>query len=216
MMRLHRVAAAIGWAVLCWAVPVAGAADSAMDRLESLRRALAHEPAWRADFTQEYTPAGMTMGEEASGRVWLAWPDRALFHTGEPPHRLMGLQGRTVRLVDLNDETCDERTLTDREWERVPLAAVLDPRGALVHFDVVERADFGIVLIPKVAGGVDRVEVELGEDDLPTEVRIWDPQGAVNRLSFTSWKAAKEPPDGAWLPAPPANVECAADPGAMD
>ncbi len=132
--------------------------------------------------TQEYIPAGMTMGEEATGRVWLAWPDRALFHTGEPPFRLMGLQGRTVRLVDLHDETCDERTLSDREWERVPLAAVLDPRGALVHFDVVDRADNEIVLIPKEPGGVDRVEVDLGEDDLPDEVTIWDPQGAVNRL----------------------------------
>jgi len=216
MKRLHRVAATVGWVVLCGAIPITGAADSAVDRLESLRRALANESAWQADFDQEYTPVGMTIGEEAAGRVWLAWPDRALFHTGDPPFRLMGLQGRTVRLVDLNDATCDERTLSDREWERVPLAAVLDPRGALVHFNLVDTSDSGIVLIPKEPGGVDRVEVLLGADDLPTEVSIWDPQGAVNRLSFAAWKAAKEPPDGAWLPAPPANVECATDPGPLD
>jgi hypothetical protein len=217
--RVNRTAAAAfvaGLALLCGAASVARAEDTAVDRLETLRRALASRPAWDAEFKQEYIPAGMAMGEEANGRVWLAWPDRALFHTGEPAFRLMGLQGRTVRLVDLADETCDERVLTDREWERVPLAAILDPRGALVHFDVAEVADSGIVLIPKEAGGVDRVEVILGDDDLPVSVTIRDPQGAVNALRFTSWSAADEPPSGAWLPAPPEGVECVADSGPLD
>ena len=195
---------------------MATAQDVALYRLEALSRALSSDAAWRADFEQEYIPAGMTMGEEAAGQVWLAWPDRALFHTGEPPFRLMGLQGRTVRLVDLNDRTCDEHQLSDREWERVPLAAVLDPRGALVHFDVVELSEAGIVLIPKEAGGVDRVEVILGDDDLPAEVSIWDPQGAVNRLVFSTWKGLKAPPDESWLPAPPDDVECVTDPGPLE
>jgi len=187
-----------------------------MDRLEALNNALSGASAWHAEFDQEYIPAGMTTGEKAHGQVWLAWPDRALFHTGEPPFRLMGLQGRTVRLIDLPDETCDEHRLSDREWERVPLAAVLDPRGALVHFDIVEGPDVGIILIPKQPGGVDRVEVILGEDNLPDEVSIRDPQGAVNRLNFSDWTRSKEPPDGTWLPAAPANVECATDPGPLD
>ena len=156
------------------------------------------------------------MGEKAHGQVWLAWPDRAIFHTGEPPFRLMGFQGRTVRLVDLPDETCDEHQLSDREWERVPLAALLDPRGALVHFDIVAGIDAGITLIPKEPGGVDRVEVILGEDDLPDEVSIWDPQGAMNSLVFSSWTESMEPPDGAWLPQSPANVECTTDPEPLD
>lgn len=156
------------------------------------------------------------MGEKAAGVVWLAFPDRALFHTGIPPFRLMGLSGRTVRLVDLEDETCDEHELTDREWERVPLAAVLDPRGAELHFTVEEFGSEGIVLIPREAGGVDRVEVTLGDLGLPIEVVIRDPQGAVNRLSFESWEPSAEPPDGFWLPTPPSGVECVADPGALD
>lgn len=192
------------------------AADEGLDRLEALNRALASESAWQADYEQEFVPAGMSMGETAVGQVWLAWPDRALFHTGEPPFRLMGLQGRTVRLVDIQDETCDEHELSDREWERVPLAAVLDPRGALVHFNIVEHSDVGIVLIPKEPGGVDRVEVILGSDDLPDEVSIWDPQGAVNCLVFSDWNVAKEPPGGSWLPALPPDVECATDPGPLD
>jgi len=214
--RFPGAAIVVGLALLCSTVSVAGAESSALDRLETLRRTLASRPAWDAEFTQEYIPAGMTMGEEAAGRVWLAWPDRALFHTGEPPFRLMGLQGRTVRLVDLADETCDERVLTDREWERVPLAAILDPRGALVHFDVAELAETGIVLVPKEPGGVDRVEVILGDDGLPVVVTIRDPQGAVNSLRFTAWAATAEPPSGVWLPAPPEDVECVADLGPLD
>lgn len=187
-----------------------------MDRLEALNRALASEAGWWADFQQEYIPVGMTMGEKADGQVWLAWPDRARFHTGEPLVRLMGLHGRTVRLVDLQDETCDEHQLSDREWERVPLAAVLDPRGAMVHFDLLDGNDAGIVLIPKEPGGVDRVEVILGADGLPKEVTIWDPQGSVNCLEFSDWKVSEEPPNGEWLPASPAGVECATDPGPLD
>lgn len=216
MKRIPGAAAVVGLALLCCAVPVSGTESAVLDRLESLRRTLASREVWSADFTQEYIPAGMTVGEKAAGRVWLAWPDRALFHTGEPPFRLMGLQGRTVRLVDISDQTCDERALTDREWERVPLAAILDPRGALVHFDVAEHTDVGVVLIPKEPGGVDRVEVILGGDDLPASVTIRDPQGALNSLRFTGWISAGEPPDGAWLPAPPEGVECVADLGPLD
>ena len=212
----RRTAASLFGMMVLWGVPGASTEDRGLDRLESLSRALSSEAGWQAGFEQEYIPAGMSMGEEAIGRVWLAWPDRALFHTGEPPFRLMGLPGRTVRLVDLHDETCDEHVLSDREWGWVPLAAVLDPRGALVHFNVAEHSDVGIVLTPKEPGGVDRVEVILGNDDLPVEVSIWDPQGAVNRLTFSGWSAVDEPPEGEWLPAAPADVECATDPGALD
>ena len=215
MTRRHRAAAVVFAGLIACSV-AAAAGDRAIDHLEALNRALSGAAGWHAEFDQEYIPVGMTMGEKAHGQVWLAWPDRALFHTGEPPFRLMGLRGRTVRLVDLPDQTCDEHQLSDREWERVPLAAVLDPRGALVNFNVLDHSGVGIVLIPKEPGGVDRVEVILGDDDLPDEVAIWDPQGAVNRLEFSDWSVSKEPPDGTWLPAAPAGVECATDPSPLD
>jgi hypothetical protein len=106
--------------------------------------------------------------------------------------------------------------LTEGEWERVPLAAVLDPRGSLVHFSVVEAGQTGITLIPRETGGVDRVSVELGADDMPVEVVVRDPQGAVNRLRFFDWRPSPEPPQGQWLPPAPEGVECVADPGALD
>ena len=187
-----------------------------VDRLEALNHALSRQVGWSSDFQQEYLPVGMTFGEEVAGRVWLAWPDRALFHTGDPAERLMGMKGRLVRLVDLADGTCDEHQLTDREWERVPLAAILDPRGAAVHFGVLAVGGSDLVLTPKEAGGVDRVEITLGTDGLPVRVVIIDPQGAENRLSFGRWTSGEGPPEGRWLPAPPSGVECLADRGALD
>jgi hypothetical protein len=187
----------------------------ALDRLEDLNRALAGEPGWTARYVQESIPVGLS-AERAEGSVWLAWPDRALFHTGDPAYQMMGLSGRTVRLIDLRDETCDERTLTDREWERIPLAAVLDPRGALVHFTVAAAGGTSVVLSPKEPGGVDRVEIELGPDGLPMQVTVFDPQGAVNRLEFDRWRRADRPPGGEWLPDPPDGLECVVEPGALD
>ena len=50
-----------------------------------------------------------------------------------------------------------------------------------------------------------------GDDGMPTVVRIVDPQGAVNRLEFTSWAPADRTPTGGWLPAVPAGFERAGD-----
>ena len=203
------------------AVPVLAAdeegVDPAMARLEALGSSLRSEPAWCAGFEQEYVPVGMTVGETAIGRVWLAWPDRALFHTGSPPTRLMGLEGRVARLVDLEAGSCDEHRLSDREWQRVPLAAVLDPRAAIEHFSVLELGDDrGFVLVPREPGGIDRVEVALGADALPAEVVVVDPQGAVNRLRFSGWRPSEPPSDGGWLPPAPPGIDCVTDPGALD
>ena len=190
--------------------PVA-AQDSGISRLETLGSALRGEAAWRADYHQEYLPAGMETGEEVTGTVWVAWPDRALFRSGSPAQRLMGLEGRRVRLLDLEVESCDEHVLNDDEWARVPLAAVLDPGGAVTHFTVLARGERGIVLAPREPGGVDRVEVVLGNDDLPIEVVVVDPQGATNRLRFIDWRPADGPPDGQWLPPSPPDLSCVTD-----
>ena len=153
----------------------------------------------------------MGAGDKVSGVVAVAWPDRALFRTTGPTVQMMGLEGRLVRLVDLDIPSCDEHLLDDDEWSRIPLAAVLDPGGAVDRFTVLEHGARGFVLVPREPGGVDRVEVVLGVDDLPEEVVVVDPQGATNSLTFTSWRPSNGPPDGAWLPQPPAGLECISD-----
>jgi hypothetical protein len=195
------------------AVGLAAAAVDAggLDTLEALGSRLRSQPAWRADYTQEYVPAGMTIGDRESGRVWIAWPDLARFDAGDPVVRRMGLEGRRVRLVDLEASACDEHVLDDAEWARIPLAAVLEPRQAVDRFTVLDGDAGEVVLVPREPGGIDRVEVWIGDDGMPTVVRIVDPQGAVNRLEFTSWAPADRTPTGGWLPAVPAGFECAGD-----
>jgi len=188
----------------------ADARDQGIDALTALGGALRKADAWHADYTQEYIAAGMSAGEVVAGVVTVAWPDRAVFLTGDPVTQMMGLEGRAVRLVDLEVPSCDEHLLGDDEWARVPLAAVLDPSGAVEHFAVLDR-DGGFTLVPHEPGGVDKVEVTLDESSMPREVVIVDPQGATNRLTFTTWTAADPPPDGHWLPAAPAGLECIAD-----
>ena len=181
-----------------------------IERLEALGSRLRSQPGWTATYVQEYVPAGMTLGDRESGRVWIAWPDRARFDAGEPVVRRMGLEGRRVRLVDSEAGTCDEHVLDDSEWARIPLAAVLEPRTAVDRFTVLEGELNAIVLLPREPGGIERVEVRVGDDGLPSVVRIVDPQGAVNRLDFTGWTPAGTP-GGGWLPAVPDGMPCAGD-----
>lgn len=191
--------------------PVASARESGMEALEVLGTALRQRPAWKADYSQEYVAAGMEAGETARGVVVVAWPDRALFSTADPPQQMMGLDGRLVRLLDLVVPSCDEHMLEDDEWARIPLAAVLDPKSAIDRFTVLDHGERGFTLVPREPGGVDRVEVSLGHDGLPDEVVVVDPQGATNRLRFGSWRPDDGPPGGNWLPQPPPGLACISD-----
>jgi len=192
--------------------PVASsAAQRAIGRLEALGRAFRARPVWTASYRQEFIPAGMKAGESASGAVWIAWPDRALFMTTQPAKRNMALEGRVVRLIDMELETCEEHVLDDREWERIPLVAVLDPRHALDRFRVTLDGKGRLTLKPLEPGGVARVEVDVGQSGLPSEVTVVDIQGAVNHLWFTEWAPAGGPPGGRWMPEPPAGIECQRD-----
>jgi hypothetical protein len=209
MNRTVHVVVALGITVA--SASSAEAQPAGMVALEALNSALRAESAWQAEYRQEYVAAGMTAGEEVSGVVVVGWPDRALFRALDPSHQMMGLEGRLVRLIDLQVPSCDQHRLDDDEWARVPLAAVLDPRGAVDRFTVLALGERGFILIPHEPGGVDRVEVSLGTDNLPEEVVIVDPQGATNRLTFTGWRPAHGPPNGAWLPEPPAGLVCVSD-----
>jgi hypothetical protein len=203
---LAAVVAAAG-VVLGAAIPAA-AQQGAITLLEDLASALRERPVWTAPYHQEFVPAGMTVGEQVEGEVWVAWPDRARFRSGSPTVQMMGLDGRLVRLVDLDLPSCEEHRLDDDEWARIPLAAVLDPRSAVDRFTVLALGDRGFALAPRRPGGVARVEVVLRPDNLPLEVVVIDPQGATNRLEFGAWTALAQPPEGGWLPLAPAGVEC--------
>jgi len=182
--------------------------SSGIDRLERMARKLKTHTAWKGQYHQVYLPAGMTQGEESSGTVWLAWPDKAMFQTDEEPGRITGLDGRVVRLIDLEVPSCDQQELSDEEWAQMPLAAAIDPQGALDHFAVLALDEQGVALIPKALSGVARVEVVMNAEDLPRQVTILDPQGATNTFSFDSWKARELGPPKGWLGQPPPGLNC--------
>ena len=186
--------------------------DPAMERLQALGTALQTRSTWTASYAQEYVPPGMSLGERVVGQVWVAWPDKALFATGNPVVRWMGLSGRLIRLLDFENLSCDDHLLTAEEWERIPLIAVLDPNAALAQFSIVAEGERGLILIPREAGGVSRVDISIGENGLPARVVVSDPQGAVSTFDFTEWEAADGPPEGQWLPAPPGDIFCISDP----
>jgi len=189
----------------------AASQDGPIALLEALAGSLRERPVWTATYHQEFVPAGMTAGETVEGEVWVAWPDRAQFRSGHPTVRLMGLDGKQVRLVDLDLPSCEDHLLDDDEWARIPLAAVLDPQSAVDRFTVLAIGDRGVALEPRQPGGVARVEVVLRPDSLPLRVVVVDPQGATNRLEFGAWTPLEHPPEGGWLPPAPAGVECSGD-----
>jgi hypothetical protein len=209
MNRFLQFACAI--VIAASSAPTVAAQSPAMVALETLGSSLRGAAAWHAPYRQEYVAAGMNSGETVTGEVTAAWPDHARFLTGDPITQQMGLDGRVVRLIDLEVGSCDQHVLDDNEWSRIPLAAVLDPNAAIEHFAVLEYQDNGFALVPHDPGGVRRVEVVLGADGLPEQVTIIDPQGATNRLAFGGWREADPPANGAWLPEPPAGVECVMD-----
>lgn len=209
ILRRTGPAAVVATAIIVVAVArPAASQDGPIALLEALAGALRERPVWTAAYHQEFVPAGMTAGEKVDGEVWVAWPDRAHFRSGHPTVRLMGLDGRQVRLVDLDLPSCEDHQLDDDEWARIPLAAVLDPQSAVDRFTVLAIGDRGVALEPRRPGGVARVEVLLRPDSLPLEVVVVDPQGATNRLEFGAWAPLEHPPEGGWLPAAPAGVQC--------
>ena len=114
-------------------------------------------------------------------------------------------------MLDLELSSCDDHQLSDDEWARIPLAAVLDPKTAVDRFTVLGLDGGGLALVPREPGGVARVEVELDAGNLPARVVIVDPQGATNTLVFSDWDPRPSPPDPGWLPLPPSGVECLED-----
>ena len=205
--RLPCVGAVLAVSLLALVVNAASPSDG-IQLLTTLGQRLRSRPVWTAAYQQQYVAAGMSSGEEVAGRVWLGWPDRALFVTGDPPLRVMGLEGRHVRLLDNEMATCEEHELTDQEWQRIPLMAVLDPASAVDRFFVSSPGSRRLALAPRTPGGVARVEMLLGADGMPATVTVIDPQGARNRFEFAGWRGATGPPEGAWLPVPSQGVTC--------
>ncbi len=204
---MRTVQAIVVAAVTIGVLPVSVCAeDDAMAALVDVREALRSVATWKVPFEQEYIPAGFTEGDRTSGQLWLQWPDRMLFVSGSPPVQWLGLEGRRTRLLDLDAGTCEDHVLTDEEWERIPLVAVLDPQRAVELFTIMQGPAGEIVLLPRQRSDLERIELTARDNGLPAQLKIHDGQGSVNIFEFQTWSAADS--EVSWIPEAPDNVSC--------
>jgi hypothetical protein len=104
----------------------------------------------------------------------------------------MGLDGRRVRLVDLDLPSCEDHQLDDDEWARIPRAAVLDPQSAVDRFTVLAIGDRGVALEPRRPGSGARRGVHAPRQPAAAG-GSGRPQGATNRLEFGAWTPIEHP-----------------------
>ncbi len=178
------------------------------DNLDRLAAVLRSARAWRADFTQVYTPEGFTEGTTDRGTFTLVPPARLRFDytTGSP--RVFAADGRIGRLVDPAAGSCDAVQLDAGAWGRLPLAAVLDPPAARKAF-TVESHDGSLRLVPQEpTPDLAEITVRLDASGLPEAVTVLDGSGTRNAFAFTRWHAVTEPPASFFKPALPGREPC--------
>lgn len=184
------------------------AAFSAGDPMGELSAAIAGNPAWKADFEQEYVPAGFDEGTREAGNLLLAHPDRLRFEYTDAALRVFASDGIVARLVDLEGGACDAVLLDRATWGRLPLAALMDP-GAAAHFFDVRPTPEGFSLHPREPDPeVDAIRIVLGRMGLPRALTILDPQGNTNRFVFSNWRPVTAPDVGLFRPALPGEQPC--------
>jgi len=194
-------------------VALALAAPSGQDNLDRLAAALRSAHAWRAAFTQVYTPEGFTEGTSERGTLTLAPPARLRFDYASGSPRAFAVDGRTARLVDPAAGSCDAVRLDAGTWGRLPLAAVLDPQAARRAF-AVESLGPVLRLVPhEPTPDLAEIAVDLDAGGFPSRVIVLDGSGTRNTFTFTGWRAVAEPPPSLFQPALPGQTPCLAAEG---
>jgi Outer membrane lipoprotein carrier protein LolA len=176
--------------------------------LDGLLATLRAAPAWQAHFVQRYVPSGFKEGNRDEGEVVLVAPSSLRFdYSGKDP-RAFAVDGTVARLVDDVAGTCDAVRLDSATWDRLPLAALLDPGAARAAF-VVSREGNALRLVPRSPGPeLSQLVIGAGTDHLPAEVVATDGNGNRNEFSFTGWRKVEPPAPAFFRPALPGAKPC--------
>ncbi len=176
--------------------------------LASLAAALEASPAWRVEFVQHYLPAGFASGTREGGTLLLVPPARLRFDYRGATPRVFAVDGSVARLVDEHAGTCDAVAIDRGAWERLPLAALLDPAAARQAFLVEERPG-ELRLVPRHATQDVAEILVTGTPGLPpTRLVIVDPAGNRNEFVFSHWTRTRTPQDDAFRPHLPGAPPC--------
>ncbi len=190
---------------------VLAAAAPPSDPLDRLAAALRGSAAWRAEFTQTYTPEGFDTGTTESGTVTLAPPAQIRFDYTSGTPRTFASDGAVGRLVDPAAGSCDAVRLDAGAWGRLPLAAALDPRAARRAFTVDSRGA-NLRLVPKEpTPELAEIAITVRPDGLPDTLTVRDASGDRNGFVFRGWRAAPAPEASFFRPALPGSPPCAPD-----
>jgi len=183
-------------------------AAPAPDNLARLAAALRSAAAWRAAFTQVYTPEGFSEGTSDRGTLTLAPPGRLRFDYTSGSPRAFTADGHVGRLVDSAAGSCDAVRLDTGTWGRLPLAAVLDPAAARRSF-TVESHERELRLVPhEPTPDLAEITVLLDPTDMPESVTVVDGSGTRNAFTFTGWRPVAEPPAAFFEAALPGKEPC--------
>lgn len=178
--------------------------------LEQLAAKLQAAPAWQAEFSQSFVPAGLSRGSQEYGTFTFAHPSRLRFDYQSDPKRVFAVDGFLARMVDAEAGTCQAMELSQQAWASLPFVTLTDP-GALRGFFVVEEKAETITLLPRQPSPeLARVVVQLGPDGLPREVLVEDGSGNLNRFRFSRWKARKTLARELFSPGLPGQPPCLA------
>jgi outer membrane lipoprotein-sorting protein len=169
--------------------------------LDAVVKKLASVKAWQASFTQEYVPAGFESGSKDTGSVTVVAPAQLRFdYTGEGT-RVFAVDHGTVRMVDQGNGTCDAIRLDQGAWQRLPLAALLDP-GAATHAFVVVGSGATLTLTPRApTPELTRLVVEVNNDHTVRAIDVFDDSDNRNRFVFGPWRPVSLPVAGFFQPA---------------
>lgn len=176
--------------------------------LEQLAAKLQAAPAWQAEFSQSFVPAGLSRGSQEHGTFTFAHPSRVRFDYQSDPKRTFAVDGSLARMVDAEAGTCQALELSQGAWASLPLVTLTDP-GALRGFFTVEEKAQAITLMPRQPSPeLARVVVHLGPDGLPQEVLVEDGSGNQNRFRFSRWRAQKTVARELFSPSLPGQPPC--------
>jgi outer membrane lipoprotein-sorting protein len=161
--------------------------------LEQVAAALHRSPAWHAEFTQRYVPAGFETGASDAGRLTVAFPAKLRFDYAGPAARVFATDGTIARDVDTAAASCTAVRLDAGAWGRLPLTAVLDPGAARSTFAVTAVGRTLTLTAREPNPELAAIEIVVAGDGLPARVTVVDESGDRNEFEFSAWAPVAEP-----------------------
>jgi outer membrane lipoprotein carrier protein len=146
-------------------------------------------------FEQTVTERNGELGEESSGSVSLAVPQRFRFEYVEPYPQLILADGERVWVYDPELEQATVRLQASAEAQS-PLTLILQPEALEESFVVTEGGQEDgldwLLLAPKEErSDFDRLDLGFADSEL-RQMRYVDPTGQSTRLTFAGWRRNPE------------------------